>query len=63
MVDASAIEVGTVLVQPDDRRQMQGIYYKSRFFAKSEQKLAVICRELTVIVYAFENYENLIIGR
>ena len=54
MVDASVIRVGTVLVQSDDKRQMQDISYYSRRFTESEQKIAVIFRELTAIVYALE---------
>ena len=62
IIYASAIGLGTVHVQADDRGQMQIITYTSRNFTKSEQKLAMICRELTAIVYAVENYELLIIG-
>ena len=62
MVDASAIEGGTVLVQTDGKGQMQVISYNLRIFTESEQKLAVIYRELSAIVYTLEIYEILIIG-
>ena len=60
IVDASASGVGAILVQADDKRQMHVITYNWRNFTESEQKIAVIYRELTAIVYAFEIYEILI---
>ena len=62
MVDASALGVGTVLMQADDKGQMQLISYKSSFFTEGEQKAAVIYRELIAIVYAVEIYDFLING-
>ena len=61
IVDASAIGVGTVLVQTDDKGQLQDISYNWRFFT-FEQKIAKIYRDLTAIVYAFEIYNCLTIG-
>ena len=62
MFDDPAIVVGTVLVQADNKGQMQSISYNLRLFTESEQKLALIYRELTATVYALEVYEFLIIG-
>ena len=42
MVDAFAIGVVTVLVQVDDKDQMQAYPDNSSIFTKSEQKLAII---------------------
>ena len=56
MVDASAIGVGIVYVHVEDKGQMQDIYYNSRIFTESDQKNAMIYRELTAIVYALEVY-------
>ena len=56
---ASAIGVGIVLVQTYDKRQMQLESCDLRNFTLIDQKLAVIDRELTVIVHAFESYELL----
>ena len=60
--DASAIGVGTVLVQPDDKRRMQDIANKSRFSPEIEQKDAVIYRLSTDIFLALEIHEFLIVG-
>ena len=62
MVDASAAGMGTVLAQADNNGQMQIISYNSRLFTESEQKIAIIYRELSAIVYALEIYEFIIIG-
>ena len=56
MVDASAIRVGTVFVQADEKRQMQVISGNSPIFTESEEKSAVTYNELTHIVYALEIY-------
>ena len=60
LVDASGLGVGTVVIQADDKGQMQLISYKSNVFTESEQKTAVIYRELIAIVYAVEFYDFLI---
>ena len=62
MVDASSIGVGTVLFQADGKEQMQLMSCNSRLFNESEQKVAILCREITAIVYALEIYEFLIIS-
>ena len=60
MVDASAIGVGTVLLRADGKEQMQLMSYNSRLFNECEQKVAILSREITAIVYALEVYEFLI---
>ena len=45
----------------EDKGQLQDIYYNSRIFTESDQKNAVIYREITAIVYALEVHEILII--
>ena len=62
MVDASATGVGSVLVQAENKGQMQVISFISRIFNESDQKFAVIFIELTAIDCAVEIYEFLIIG-
>ena len=62
LVDASAIGVGTVIVQDDDKGQMKFISYNSSFFTEPEQKIPVIYRKLSVIGYALEIYYFTIIG-
>ena len=62
MVDASAIGIGTVLVQSDEHNQMQVISYNSRLFTENEQKSAIMYRELCAVAYALEIYEFIIIG-
>ena len=62
MVDASALGIGTVLDQVNDKGQMQVISYKSRIFTGSEQNLAVFYKEFTAVVFELEIYEVLIIG-
>ena len=38
-VDASTIGVGTILVQADDKDQMQDKWYNSRIFTENEQEM------------------------
>ena len=61
-LDAFASVVGTVLVQVDDKDQMQVISYYSGIFTGNKQKLAKKDCELTAIVYVLEIYENLLFG-
>ena len=56
MVDASAIGVGSVLVQVDDQGQMQFVCSNSRIFTKKEQIIAVIDREFYCHCFCKRNF-------
>ena len=62
MVDASAIGVGTVLIQAVVTDQMQDLSYSSRILTGREQKVAIVYRELIAFVFILQVFRSLTLG-
>ena len=62
MVDASAIGVGTILVQADNKDQMHALSINCGIFTGSDRKLAKLYRELNAIVCTLKIYRFLLVG-
>ena len=62
MVDASAIGVGTVLIQTEDNEQTQVTSWTSRIFNESKRKIDIIFCEKAATLFALKIYELSRIG-
>jgi hypothetical protein len=62
-VDASAIALGAILVQPREGDLDHPIAFASRKLSYSEQNYNTIEREGLAIVYALQNYRHYLLGK
>ncbi len=61
-IDASALGLGAVLMQPDARGKNRAIVYESRTLNPAESNYSVTNQDILVVIWALKHFQDIIIG-